>query len=95
MKTNFNIGKKRYFRIFSIFESELKNYNKIFEKEDYTLTYVIRKTILSKDYDVEVTLSIMKIPLYTRHFDETRNLKKLFQSYCNYFSINAISGKNA
>jgi hypothetical protein len=83
-------GKEKYIRLFSIFESELVKYNKVFEKEDYVLTYVIGKTLLSKDYDIGVTLSIMKNPLWTRHFDEPRNLKQLFQSYCNYFSINDI-----
>ena len=83
-------GKEKYIRLFSIFESELVKYNKVFEKEDYVLTYVIGKTLLSKDYDIGVTLSIMKNPLWTRYFDEPRNLKQLFQSYCNYFSIKDI-----
>jgi hypothetical protein len=90
MKTTFNIGKEKYFRLFSIFEKGLKNYSKIFEKEDYILTYVISKTLLSKDYEVSVTLSIRKNPLWARYFDEPRNLKTLLQSYCNYFSITDI-----
>ena len=90
MKTTFNIGKEKYFRLFSIFEKGLKNYSKIFEKEDYVLTYVISKTLLSKDYEVSVTLSIRKNPLWARYFDEPRNLKTLLQSYCNYFSIKDI-----
>jgi hypothetical protein len=68
-------GKEKYIRLFSIFESELVKYNKVFEKEDYVLTYVIGKTLLSKEYDIGVTLSIMKNPLWTRYFDEPRNLK--------------------
>jgi hypothetical protein len=69
----------------------LKSYSKIFEKEDYVLTYVISKTLLSKDYEVSVTLSIRKNPLWAaRYFDEPRNLKTLLQSYCNYFSIKDI-----
>ncbi len=83
-------GKERYIKLFSIFETELIKYNKVFEKEDYVLSYVIGKTILSKDYDIGVTLSIMKNPLWTRYFNEPRNLKQLFQSYCNYFSIKDI-----
>ena len=83
-------GRQKYIRLFTIFESELKKYNKVFEKEDYTITYVIGKTILSKDYDIGVTLSIMKNPLWSRFFDEPRNLKQLFQLYCNYFSIKDI-----
>jgi hypothetical protein len=83
-------GKERYIRLFSVFESELIKYNKVFEKEHYILTYVIGKSILSKDYDIGVTLSIMKNPLWTRYFDEPRNLKQLFQLYCNYFSIKDI-----
>ena len=47
MKTTFNIGKEKYFRLFSIFEKGLKNYSKIFEKEDYVLTYVISKILQS------------------------------------------------
>jgi hypothetical protein len=68
-------GKEKYIRLFSIFESELVKYNKVFEKEDYVLTYVIGKTLLSKEYDIGVTLSIMKNPLWTRYFDEPRNLR--------------------
>jgi hypothetical protein len=90
MKTTFNIGKEKYFRLFSIFEKGLKNYSKIFEKEDYVLTYVISKTLLSKDYEVDVTLSIKKNPLWAKYSDEPRNLKTLLQSYCNYFSIKDI-----
>jgi len=90
MKTTFNTGKERYYRLFTIFEKELKNYSKIFGKEDYVITYVISKTLLSKDYEVSVTLSIRKNPLWTRYFDEPRNLKTLLQSYCNYFSIKDI-----
>jgi len=90
MKTTFNIGKEKYFRLFSIFEKGLKNYSKIFEKEDYVLTYVISKTLLSKDYEVAVTLSIKKNPLWAKYSDEPRNLKTLLQSYCNYFSITEI-----
>ena len=90
MKTTFNTGKERYYRLFTIFEKGLKNYSKIFEKEDYVLTYVISKTLLSKDYEVSVTLSIRKNPLWARYFDEPRNLKTLLQSYCNYFSIKDI-----
>jgi hypothetical protein len=90
MKTTFNIGKEKYFRLFSIFEKGLKNYSKIFEKEDYVLTYVISKSLLSKDYEVAVTLSIKKNPLWAKYSDEPRNLKTLLQSYCNYFSIKEI-----
>jgi hypothetical protein len=90
MKTTYNIGKERYYRLFNIFEMELKNYSKIFEKEDYVITYVINKTLLSKDYEVSITLSIRKNPLWSRYFDEPRNLKTLLQSYCNYFSIKDI-----
>ena len=90
MKTTFNIGKERYYRLFTIFEKGLKNYSKIFEKEDYVLTYVISKTLLSKDYEVAVTLSIKKNPLWAKYSDEPRNLKTLLQSYCNYFSIKEI-----
>ncbi len=90
MRPSIMSGKEKYIRLFSIFEYELIKYNKIFEKEDYVLTYVIGKTILSKDYDIGVTLSIMKNPLWTKYFDEPRNLKQVFQSYCNYFSIKDI-----
>ena len=90
MKTTFNIGKEKYFRLFTIFEKGSKNYSKIFEKEDYVLTYVISKTLLSKNYEVSVTLSIRKNPLWARYFDEPRNLKTLLQSYCNYFSIRDV-----
>ena len=83
-------GRQKYIRLFTIFETELKKYNKVFEKEDYTITYVIGKTILSKDYDIGVTLTINRNPLWTRYFDEPRNLKQLFQLYCNYFSIKDI-----
>jgi hypothetical protein len=90
MKTTFNTGKERYYRLFTIFEMGLKSYSKIFEKEDYVITYVISKTLLSKDFEVSVTLSIRKNPLWARYFDEPRNLKSLLQSYCNYFSITEI-----
>ncbi len=90
MKTKINNGKERYFRLFSIFESELKNYSKIFEKEDYVITYVITKSLLSKDYEVSVTLSIRKNPLWLKYSVEPRNLRALLQSYCNYFSIKDI-----
>jgi hypothetical protein len=90
MKNSLNLNKRKYFRLFSIFEKGLKNYSKIFEKEDYVLTYVISKTLLSKDYEVSVTLSIRKNPLWARYFDEPRNLKTLLQSYCNYFSIKDV-----
>jgi hypothetical protein len=90
MKTTFNIGKEKYFRLFSIFEKGLKDYSKIFKIEDYVLTYVISKTLLSKDYEVAVTLSIKKNPLWAKYSDEPRNLKTLLQSYCNYFSIKDI-----
>jgi hypothetical protein len=83
-------GKDKYFRLFSIFESELKNYSKIFEKEDYVITYVISKTLLSKDYEVAVTFSIRKNPLWLKYSYEPRDLRTLLQSYCNYFSINDI-----
>lgn len=83
-------GKEKYIRLFSIFETELVKYNKVFEKEDYVITYIIGEALLSKKYDIGVTLSIMKNPLWTRYFDEPRNLKQLFQSYCNYFSIKEI-----
>ena len=90
MKTTFNTGKERYYRLFTIFEMGLKKYSKIFEKEDYVITYVISKTLLSKDYEVDVTLSIKKNPLWAKYSDEPRNLKTLLQSYCNYFSIKDI-----
>jgi hypothetical protein len=90
MKTTINTGKERYYRLFTIFEMGLKSYSKIFEKEDYQITYVISKTLLSKDFEVSVTLSIRKNPLWARYFDEPRNLKILLQSYCNYFSITEI-----
>lgn len=90
MRTIINKGKDKYFRLFSIFETELKNYSKIFEKEDYVITYVISKTLLSKDYEISVTLSIRKNPLWNRYFAEPRNLKTLLQSYCNYFSIKDV-----
>ena len=83
-------GRQKYIRLLTIFETELKKYNKVFEKEDYTITYVIGKTILSKDYDIGVTLSIIKNPLLNRFFEEPRTLKQLFQLYCNYFSIRDI-----
>ena len=91
MRPSIMTGRQKYIRLFTIFETELKKYNKVFEKEDYTITYVIGKTILSKDYDIGVTLSIMKNPLWSRFFDEPRNLKQLFQLYCNYFSIKDIT----
>lgn len=91
MNIIFNRGKERYYRLFTIFEMGLKSYSKIFEKEDYILTYVVSKTSLSKDYEVSVTLSISKNPLWGRYFDEPRNLKSLLQSYCNYFSIKDIT----
>jgi len=72
-------GRQKYIRLLTIFETELKKYNKVFEKEDYTITYVIGKTILSKDYDIGVTLSIIKNPLFNRFFDEPRTLKQIFQ----------------
>jgi len=90
MNTTFNKGKERYYRLLTLFENGLKEYSKIFEKEDYVLTYVISKTLLSKEYEVSVTLSIRKNPLWSRYFDEPRNLKTLLQSYCNYFSIKDI-----
>jgi hypothetical protein len=90
MNSKFNKGKERYYRLFAIFEMGLKSYSKIFEKEDYVITYVISKTLLSKDYEVSITLSIRKNPLWARYFDEPRNLKTLLQSYCNYFSIKDI-----
>ena len=69
MRPSIMTGRQKYIRLFTIFESELKNYSKIFEKEDYTITYVIGKTILSKDYDIGVTLTINRNPLWTRYFD--------------------------
>ena len=90
MRTCITKGKDKYFRLFSIFESELKNYSKIFEKEDYVITYVISKTLLSKDYEVAVTFSIRKNPLWLKYSYEPRDLRTLLQSYCNYFSINDI-----
>ena len=36
MNTKFNTGKVRYYRLFTIFEMGVKNYSKIFEKEDYS-----------------------------------------------------------
>ena len=90
MRPSIMTGRQKYIRLFTIFETELKKYNKVFEKEDYTITYVIGKTILSKDYDIGVTLTINRNPLWTRYFDEPRNLKQLFQLYCNYFSIKDI-----
>ena len=90
MKTTFNTGKERYYRLFTIFEMGLKNYSKVFEKEDYVITYVISKTLLSKDYDVAVTFSIRKNPLWLKYSYEPRDLRTLLQSYCNYFSINDI-----
>jgi hypothetical protein len=83
-------GKEKYIRLFSIFEYELIKYNKVFEKEDYVLSYIIGKTILSKDYDIAVTLSIKKNPLLAKYYDEPRNIKTLLQSYCNYFSISDV-----
>jgi|GEM_PF-6283815 len=83
-------NREKFIRLFSIFESELKNYSKIFEKEDYVITYVISKTLLSKDYEVSVTLSIRKSPLWLNYSGEPRNLKTILQSYCNYFSIKDI-----
>jgi ketopantoate reductase len=62
----------------------------IFEKEDYVITDVISKTLLSKDYDVAVTFSIRKNPLWLKYSYEPRDLRTLLQSYCNYFSINDI-----
>ena len=90
MRPSIMTGRQKYIRLLTIFETELKKYNKVFEKEDYTITYVIGKTILSKDYDIGVTLSIIKNPLFNRFFDEPRTLKQVFQLYCNYFSIRDI-----
>ena len=90
MRPFIKTGRQRHLRIFTIFETELKKYNKVFEKEDYTITYVIGKSILAQDYDIGVTLTINRNPLWSRYFDEPRNLKYLFQLYCNYFSIKDI-----
>ena len=90
MRPSIMTGRQKYIRLFTIFETELKKYNKVFEKEDYTITYVIGKSILAQDYDIGVTLIINRNPLWTRYFDEPRNLKQLFQLYCNYFSIRDI-----
>ena len=45
---------------------------------------------MAQDYDIGVTLTINRNPLWSRYFDEPRNLKYLFQSYCNYFPIKDI-----
>ena len=69
MRPSIMTGKKKYLRLFTIFETELKKYNNLFEKEDYTITYVIGKSILAQDYDIGVTLIINRNPLWTRYFD--------------------------
>ena len=90
MRPSIMRGRQKYIKLFTIFETELKKYNTVFEKEDYTITYVIGKSILAQDYDIGVTLTINRNPLWSRYFDEPRNLKHLFQLYCNYFSIRDI-----
>jgi len=69
MRPSIMTGRHKYIRLFTIFETELKKYNKLFEKEDYTITYVIGKSILAQDYDIGVTLIINRNPLWTRYFD--------------------------
>ena len=90
MRPSIMRGRQKYIKLFTLFETELKKYNTVFEKEDYTISYVIGKSILAQDYDIGVTLTINRNPLWSRYFDEPRNLKYLFQLYCNYFSIRDI-----
>ena len=83
MRPSIMRGRQKYIKLFTLFETELKKYNTVFEKEDYTITYVIGKSILAQDYDIGVTLTINRNPLWSRYFDEPRNLKYLFQLYCH------------
>ena len=91
MKISKKEKRKRYLRLFTIFEEQLKNYHSIFNNDDYSLSYIICRDYFGGEDEIKVILNLHKgVPIRALNF-EHYNLKSLLSHYCRYFPIKEIT----
>ncbi len=82
--------KEKFTSLFSIYEKGLMNYHQVFRIANYSIEYVVRKNRLSREYQLQIVLSIKKNPSFRIFFHEPRGIKQLIEDYSIYFSITDI-----
>jgi len=80
-----------YIKLLLLFEMELKKYNKIFDNENYSLSYIVSRDEFSSSAEIRVTMSITKKPLWIIFIYDPRILKRILESYCNYFTVKDVT----
>ena len=79
-----------YLRLVSLFEKELKNYHPIFQKDYYSIHYIISREQYTNDSDVTILFKIQRKVLWFELRKEPKNLKEILESYSKYFSITKV-----
>jgi len=83
-------NREKFTRLFSIYEKGLINYHQVFRESNYSIEYIVRKKRLSREYQIQIVLSIKKNPLWRLFFNEPRSIKQIIADYSAYFSITDI-----
>ena len=83
-------NREKFTRLFSIYEKGLVNYHQVFREANYSIEYIVRKKRLSRDYNIQIVLSIKKNPLWRLFFNDPRSVKQLIEDYSAYFSITNV-----
>jgi len=84
------MNKEKFTCLFSIYEKGLINYHQVFQDANYNLEFIVRRKRLSREFQIQVVLSIFKNPLWRMIFNEPRNIQQLIKDYSAYFSITDV-----
>ncbi len=90
MKHFTNKSQEAYLRLVNTFEKELKNYHSIFQKDYYTIHYIVSREQYTNIIEVTILFKIQRKVLWFELRREPRNLKELVESFAKYFSFSKV-----
>lgn len=90
MKLSKREKRKRYIRLFKLFEEELKNYHDFFVRNHFTIDYIICRDYFGDDDEIKIIFNINVGTKLKVVYQDDFNLKQLLTSYCRYFSIRDV-----
>jgi hypothetical protein len=79
------------FRLLTLYKTEIKKYDKMFDNDDYQLRYVVNKWILNDKVDIKVLLMVQKRSFWNKIVEDPYKVKKTLENYCKYFSLSETS----
>jgi len=84
------MNREKFTCLFSIYEKGLINYHQVFQDANYNLEFIVRRKRLSREFQIQIVLTIIKNPLWRMIFNEPRNIQQLIKDYSAYFSITDV-----